>query len=93
MSDLSRREFLRKGSLGVAAGVVAAELATNVGIAKAVTTHGGEAASSSTDETATEPVVAYVKQGSRGEVRVMVGSREIVHRDAELARRILRAAR
>jgi hypothetical protein len=93
MSDLSRREFLRKGSIGVAAGVVAAELATNAGVAKAVTRHSEEAASSSTDEAASEPVVAYVKQGSRGEVRVMVGSREIVHRDAELARRILRAAR
>jgi hypothetical protein len=93
MSDLSRREFLRKGSIGVAAGVVAAELATNVGIAKAVTAHGGDASSNPPAESASEPVVAYVKQGSRGEVRVMVGSREIVHRDAELARRILRAAR
>ena len=38
-----------------------------------------------------EPIVAHVKQ--TGEVDLFVGSRLVTFRDAELARRIARAAR
>jgi len=38
-------------------------------------------------------VVAFVRAGDRDEVTVLVGEREIVRRDARLARLLLRAAR
>jgi len=37
--------------------------------------------------------VAYVRVGEPSEVTVMVGHREIVHRDPALVRRLLRAAK
>jgi hypothetical protein len=43
--------------------------------------------------TADESVVAYVRRGSRGEVSLMVGSTEVVRKDADLARRIIRASK
>ena len=44
------------------------------------------------ESSSADAVVAYIRPGTR-EVRVMVGEREVVHRDADLARRILRAAK
>jgi hypothetical protein len=40
-----------------------------------------------------EPVVAYVKDPSSGEISVMSGDREVLVRDRKLAARIARAAR
>jgi hypothetical protein len=90
VSDVSRREFLQKGSVGVVAGVAAigglAELKTErAHAAKAHATHDQGIATSS------DPVVAYVRPGGR-EVTIMVGTREVVHRDPELVRRLLRVA-
>jgi hypothetical protein len=44
------------------------------------------------DSATSEPIVAYLGQGGRGEVRLLVGDREIVHHDPDLARRLRAAA-
>jgi nitrous oxide reductase len=93
MADLSRRQFIGKGSIGVAAGVAALTIGSQGAIAEAATRAEKDAPVDPSEATADEPVVAYVKQGAHGEVRVMVGSREVVHKDAELARRIIRASK
>ena len=93
MADFSRREFLRKGSIGVAAGVAAIGLGTEGGIARAATRATNEAPAEEGEAITSEPIVAYVRQGASGEVTVMAGSREVVHRDPDLARRIIRASK
>ena len=93
MDDVSRREFLRKGSIGAAAGAFAIGMGAE-GVAKAATRSDAKAAPADAREvTSDEPIVAYVKQGTRGEVHVMVGSREVVRKDADLAKRIIRASK
>jgi len=93
MSDLSRREFLRKGSVGVATGVVAARLVTDGAIASAAAREPGTVDDGPEDARSDEPVIAVVKRGSHGDVTLMVGSTEVVRKDADLARRILRASK
>ena len=93
MDDLSRREFLKRGSIGVAAGAIA--IGSGAVVADAVAANAAERTSSgvSTEPAeASEPIVAYVRKGAHGEVRLMVGDHEVVHKDADLARRIIRAA-
>jgi hypothetical protein len=92
MEDLSRRQFLTRASAGVAASVAAASglsaVSGLVGPALA------EAAEPEADLSGVgHPVVAYVTDGSAGEVTVLVGTQEIVTRDGQLAARMLRAAR
>jgi len=81
MSETSRRKLLAAGGAGVAAGTVA----LTMGPAQA-----GEArrAASSTKK----PVVAYVADHRSGELRLMVGEREVVVHDEDLVTRILNAA-
>jgi anaerobic selenocysteine-containing dehydrogenase len=95
MDDLSRRDFLKKGSIGVAAGAVA--LQAGGAVTKAVSAQAAERTSrgASTDTPApeaAEAIVAYVRPGSRGEVHLMVGDNEVVQHDRELASRIIRAS-
>lgn len=93
MADLSRREFIRKGSIGVAAGVAAIGLGAEGGIAHAATGATNETPAEHGEAITSEPIVAYVRQGASGEVTVMAGSREVVHKDPDLARRIIRASK
>ena len=85
MSKPSRRGFLAAAGAGAAA----------VGVAAAVP----RGASASPDPAPaarsghTEPLVAYVRDAHTGEVAVMVGEREVVVHDHDLAARIARVAR
>jgi hypothetical protein len=81
MSDTSRRKLLAAGGVSVAAGTV--------GLA-AGPAQAAEARRSPTS--AQESVVAYVRDHRSHEVRLMVGEREVVVRDRDLATRILNAA-
>ena len=92
MSDLTRRSFMQKAALGAVAG------AAGVGaLASAATEASAREAATTTDaghaSTGPEPVMAYVRAGQYREVTVLVGDREIVRRDPDLARRLLRAAK
>ena len=79
MTDHSRRNFLKTASIG-AAGVAAAA---------AVPFAGSEAAGAAvTGPAHAGPVVAWVKDASTGDIAVMAGEHEIVHRDPALARQL-----
>jgi hypothetical protein len=81
MSDTSRRKLLAVGGASVAAGTIGLTM--------------GPAAASEARRTtgsARESVVAYVPDHRAGEVRLMVGEREVVVHDRDLVTRILNAA-
>ncbi len=90
MSEVSRRTFIKQVSVGAAG--VAAVGALGMPQAGAHTPSRARADESAAD-TGAEPVMAFVRDRKRGEVTLLVGHREIVHRDPELVRRMLRAAR
>jgi nitrous oxide reductase len=91
MSKVSRRTFMKRSAVAGAGVAALSGLGGASGAAAALASPGKAAEPPA--EPAGEPVVAYVRAGSSGEVRVMVGEREVVHRDRDLAGRILRAAR
>jgi hypothetical protein len=89
MARLTRRAFLQS-SVGTATGIAAAGavgLATG-GVIGAVVGDTSEVA-----DAANEPMVAHVRTGSRGDVTLMVGHREVTVRDPVLVNRMRRAAR
>ena len=93
MDDLTRRDFLKRGSVGVAAGAIV--LGAGSTLANAVAANAEErnpAGTKGASATTSEPIVAYVRRGARGEVRLLVGEHEVVQHDTDLARRIIRAA-
>ena len=79
MSDTSRRKFLAVTGASAAAGTVAL-------------TSGRSAAATRRPGSAKESVVAYVQDHRSGELRLMVGEREVVVHDVDLVTRILNAA-
>lgn len=85
MSDTSRRKFLAAAGIGAAG--TAGLMGGTTSVASAAPT---EATPNSTS--AREPVVAYVEQHFSDRVHLMVGEREIVVHDRDLAARILNAA-
>jgi len=93
-SKVSRRTFMKRSAVAGAGAVALSGIGGASGAAAAIASpKRAKAAEHGEVKPAEEPVVAYVRKGSSGEVRVMVGEREVVHRDRDLARRILRAAR
>jgi anaerobic selenocysteine-containing dehydrogenase len=91
MSEVSRRTFIKRSAAGVAG--AAAIGALGAGPAAAATRLGAHAdAGADTAATSDEAVVAYGRPGTR-EVRMMKGESEVVHRDPDLVRRLLRAAK
>jgi hypothetical protein len=81
MSDTSRRKLIAAGGAGMAAGAVGLSMTP----AQARETR-------PSGSSAKESVVAYVHDHRSSEVRLMVGEREVVVHDRELATRILNAA-
>ena len=80
-TDHSRRGFLAAAGTG-AAGAAGAVMLSRMGAAEATTVPSG----------ATEPLVAYVRDARTGEIAVLLGDREVVVHDKDLAARIARAA-
>lgn len=89
MSDPNRRGFLALAGAGAAAATVVAVAPAITDAAGAST---GAAAKTAVPSHIKEPLVAYVRDAHTGEVAVMVGEREVVVHDRELAARIARAA-
>ncbi len=84
MTRNSRRTLLKSAAAGAAAiGLV--------GASRGLTGSGTEARGSI--ETSSEPLVAYVSDARKGEIVVMVGTREIVRRDAALVARLVAIAK
>ncbi|HEV8654664.1 MAG TPA: hypothetical protein VGR85_04025 [Candidatus Limnocylindria bacterium] len=83
MARNSRRTLLKSAAAGaVAIGLVGA----GRGLA-------GSAVARGSIETSSAPLVAYVSDARTGEIVVMVGTREIVRRDAALVARIVAIAK
>ena len=84
MTSSSRRTLLRSAAAGAAAvGLVGA----GRGLA------GAPSAAKGSIETSSSPLVAYVSDARKGEIVVMVGTREIVRRDAALVARLVAIAK
>jgi hypothetical protein len=87
----SRRTFLRHASLGTAA--LGATVLAPTALSQAASSHRAPARAAADDDTQHEgPLMAYVKNPRTGEIAVMVGEREVVHHDAQLAARLSRIA-
>lgn len=80
MSETSRRKFLAAAGVGAAAGTVA------------IATAGAAAGATKKSTSAREPVLAVVPDHRAGLVHLLVGEREVVVHDPDLANRILNAA-
>ena len=88
MAKLTRRDLIKQTSAGAAAlGALAAlpGLAGAQGAAEAHATAPAVADRSG-------PLVAYLRDVAKGEIGLLVGTREIIVRDRELAQRLLKAA-
>lgn len=83
MTDTSRRKFLAAGGAGVAGAVVIGGAAAEAAAAEAA---------AADPRAAREQVVAIVPDHRLAEVRLLVGEREVVVQDRDLATRILNAA-
>ncbi len=79
MSETSRRNFMAAAGVGVAA-------------ASTVTLTAASASAKPSVKGAKEPVVALVDDPKSGIVTLLVGDREVVVNDKDLATRILNAA-
>jgi hypothetical protein len=95
-SALSRRHFITRGSVAVAAAGVVASVP---GLTSALALGGSEAPAAGSvvaDVAAgasTEPIVAHVTDLATGEISVFSGTQEVVFRDQNLARRLFNASR
>jgi len=83
MSDTSRRKFLAAAGVGAAGTVGLTGISGSAEAAPAATR---------SHTSAKQPVVAYVEHHFSDRVHLMVGEREIVVHDRDLAARILNAA-
>jgi hypothetical protein len=85
MADVTRRGFfVRSGA--TAAGLAAAGVAGG-----ALTAALGSAAPALATANVDKRMVAYVRDGSKGEVTVIVGDREVTYHDPQLVRRMQKA--
>jgi hypothetical protein len=89
MAELTRRSFLTRTSMGVAGGVLAGALATEVVRPGAEQLGRLELPSNAA---ATEPLIAHVRNLKTGEIALLVGTREVIYKDRELAARLAVAA-
>ncbi|MDQ1401456.1 MAG: hypothetical protein QOE07_273 [Acidimicrobiaceae bacterium] len=95
MLGLSRRMFLKRGSMAVALAGVAtsmpllSEVASGPGASEAATT----ASEASESFQMSEAVVAHVRDLGSGDIHLFVGERQIVLNDPSLARALVQATR
>jgi len=89
MAKLTRRGLIRQTSVGAAA------IGTGIAVPGFASAHAAAASHAPREAMPgpSEPLAAYVHDPARGELALLVGSREIVVRDPELVRRLVQAAR
>ncbi|MFI5261514.1 MAG: hypothetical protein ACHQZR_03020, partial [Candidatus Limnocylindrales bacterium] len=95
MADLSRRRFIAGTALGVAAGAAAVSgLGAAAAVPQLLAAAGHMPSEDAPDLTPLgTDVIAHLRDASTGEVSLMVGDREVVYQDAQLAARLLKGAR
>ena len=84
---VTRLSFL-KASAGAAAGAAAVGIPT----AAALSEHSSGVVTEPSSPNPREPVVAYVRDATKGEVTVMHGTSETTYRDRSLVKRLLQSA-
>jgi hypothetical protein len=89
MSKLTRKGFLGKTSMGAAA---IGAIVSVPGLAH-VTEADAAPELKLRPEDLAGPLVAHVRNFKTGEIAVMVGTREIVYRDPQFVKRLLKAAK
>lgn len=88
MNNLTRRGFLTRSSAGLA-------LVAAVGVIPTAANALRQSSQFPTLNAALptgEPLIAHVRDLNRGEISLLVGAREVVYKDVELARRLYAAA-
>ncbi len=90
VADQSRRRFLQHGTLGAVGAAFTPALVS--GVASAQPPVPAVVHPAAVGALPDQPFIAYVKDHRSGEIVVMVGEREVVYRDAELASRLARIA-
>ena len=98
LSDLSRRTFLRRGTVAAAAVGVLGSVPGLSGLlagsaSEAPTVESGPTQAEGEVGNLSEPLLAHVKDINTGEISLFHGETETVVRDPALARRLLSAAR
>lgn len=92
MKNLSRRAMLQGSSVMLVAAGAAMSGAAQPALAASAAARSPRSDPSQADSASAEPIVAYLDPGRRGEVRLLIGDREIVHHDPGLARHLHAAA-
>jgi hypothetical protein len=88
MAKVTRRRLLKTTSIGAATvGMLAAAPRLAAFAAPATAEQAPELSATSLSG----PMVTYVRNLAKGEVGILVGEREIVYRDPELVKRLLKA--
>ncbi len=86
MAEHSRRSFLKRAALGAAAAAGAGVVIPGLRAGNAT------AERAAMDPAHDGPFVAWVKDAKSGEIAVLVGEHEVVHRDLRLATRLAQIA-
>jgi hypothetical protein len=98
MPEMRRRDFLKSGTMAVAAAGVAAALPIVPAMVNAVDTEGPEldsAGTATTSEVAVnmaQPLIVRVNDLASGSMQMFFGTREVAYSDPQLAARLFRAA-
>jgi hypothetical protein len=98
MPEMKRRDFLKSGTMAVAAAGVAAAMPIVPAVVNVIDTEGPEADSAtaaSTSEVAVnmaQPLIVRVNDLASGSMQMFFGTREVVYSDPQLAARLFRAA-
>jgi hypothetical protein len=96
MAGVSRRTFLGRGSMAVAAAGVLSSVPGLSGLLSAGETEAPAADASVAGADAadlSEPLVAHVRDLSTGEISLFNGTNEVIVRNPQLANQLARAAR
>ena len=89
MKDVTRRGFIRTTAAAAGGLAAAGALGAAPQIAGAISKRDP---GTPLAEGAPQPMVAYVRDASRGEIALMVGDREVTYHDSEIVSRFIRAA-
>jgi len=97
MKPLSRRMFLKRGSVAVAVAGAASSL-PSLPVLSEIGGSGQAVPASAPAElpdgaNLAEPLIAHVRDLGRGEISLFVGERKVIVRDPNLATRIFQASR
>jgi hypothetical protein len=94
---ISRRTLFQRTSIGVAAAgafIAAPRILGSRPVPAVGATRSAEKTAPTNpaaDPSASEPVMAYIRDSAKGEIALYVGTREIIRHDPELASRLLQA--